>query len=138
MAGKVTTISTQLGGQNVTVRARNGAAVRRLQFTTDIVKDSDQLVRMLNMLVSAMLEAVAVANSSPITSAVILQNVALTSGSTTNIQHGLGRNPTGWLCIRAQTAAFSAFETTLSSGQTRDRYLALRSANTGTYDFLVF
>lgn len=139
MAGRVTTISRQVGGQNVTQPASAGASSpKRPTFLTQHIDDPKQLTQLLNQQVKWVEQITAPARSSPITSGVILQGVALAGGVTTQMPHMLGREPIGWICIRAQTAAWSGYEGALSAGLDRTKYLAMVSANTGTYDFLVF
>lgn len=139
MSGRTVTIATQRGGKNVSLPATAGVtSTKRPQFTTVHIADRNILGRMLNQLVSYIDEVTAPARSSPLNSYVILRNIALTNTVTTQIPHLLGREPTGWFCVRAQTAAFSAYEVALAAGLDRKKYIALTSGATGTYDLLVF
>lgn len=61
------------------------------------------------------------------------EDIALTSGSTVEIYHGLNRKPKGWFVTRAQTSAASLYETDRD-----DEKLTLYAGNTGTVDIWIF
>jgi len=139
MAGRVVTIATQRGGVNVITKATAGVtSTKRPTFTGAHVADRNLLGRLLNQFVAWVEEATAPARSNPQNSGVLVRNIALSNGVTTQVPHLLGREPTGWYCVRARTAAFSAYETTLATGLDRKQYIALASNATGTYDLWVF
>lgn len=138
MAGKAVSIQRQQGGQNITTGAVSQPAVAQVRFTEASVKDDTQLLRQLNELAKRSSDVTRVAGSNPINSGVLLQNLSMAAGTSYQLPHGLGRAPIGWFCVRAQTAAWSGYETTLATGLTAERYLPLYSNNTGTYDFWVF
>ena len=92
----------------------------------------------MNELVRFVIDMTKTAQGNPLNSAVIIQNVAMTGGVTYQIPHSLGRAYTGWLVTRAQTAAWAGYETALATGLTADRYIALVTSTTGTFDFIVY
>lgn len=139
MGGRTVTIATQVGGKNVVRQASNGgSSTLRPVFTATHVEDRTLLSRMLNQFIRWVEAETAPAQSNPMNGAVILRNIALGANTTTQIPHLLGRDPTGWMVVRAQTAPFYGYEVALASGLDRTRYLAIKSVNTGTYDLAVF
>lgn len=116
IAGRVSTIATQIGGKNVTIAAASGpASTLRPTFTINQVEDKSLLLRALIQLVKWVEDITATARSAPITNSVTLRNVVLQAGVTTSVKHMLGREPNGYFCVRAQGADFSAFEPTLAT-----------------------
>ena len=138
MAGRVVTIQRQQGGQNITVDAVGGLAAKRPVFTQEGLQNRQVQVRQMNELVRFVIDMTKTAQANPLNSAVIIQNVAMTGGVTYQIPHSLGRAYTGWLVTRAQTAAWAGYETALATGLTADRYIALVTSTTGTFDFIMY
>lgn len=139
MASRRSTIATQVGGVNV-VRpmASTPVSTHKPTFTTSQVEDSARLTRKLNELTHWVGQSTDAARTSPFSSVVIIRNIALTNGSTSTVAHMLGREPNGWICVRAQTASFIGYETSLAAGLDRTKYIAIAAGSTGTYDLMVF
>lgn len=139
MTSKRFTILTQQGGRNVAQTTRlTPASVKKPTFTSASVADPQVTVRMLNEFVDHVRNQTDIAANAPFNGGVIIQNIALSAGVTTTIAHTLNRPYQGWWCVRAQSAAFSAFEVALAAGLKASAYLAIKSNNTGIYDIFVF
>lgn len=84
------------------------------------------------------LDALANATATPFGGSVLVKGLAFTGGTARYVAHQLGRAPQGWLCTRAQTAAWSGYELALETGHDATKEIRLQTATTGTFDILFF
>lgn len=89
------------------------------------------------MLQDQLNQLTAMARSNPSLSSVVLRDVTMTASAHT-LEHRLGRAYQGWRVVRARTAAWNRYETTLAAGQTADKFLAFSAGTAGLYDIEVW
>jgi hypothetical protein len=110
---KVTSIVTRTGGQQKVETVTNTTAShQRPTFTSEVVTDTSKLQRSLTAMRDWVEHVTAPASSSPLMNAALFRNIAMTSGVTAIIKHGLHRPYQGYFCTRSRGAAWSVIEPT--------------------------
>lgn len=104
---------TTVANGRVIAQPTNTAISQKLKFTVDDMAQPETMARQLNEIVEHVQDAHSAISGNPSTSGTIFPNQSMTAGATTTIRHLLGKPFAGYQCIRAQGAAFSAFEPSL-------------------------
>ena len=122
-------------GAQKTTSVQSARSVR-LVPTPKLVSSPADLARYLQSL-GVEIDSLRDTLASPFAGAVIVQQLAFTGGSARYVTHGLGRVPTGWLCVRSVTAAWAGYELAIGPHDPTQE-IRLQTATTGTFDLLVF
>ena len=135
MPGRPVSVTQSVGGvgQNAVVQP-SATSAQRPKFLPEHIDDPKILARKLNDAVAYHENITAPARSSPSSTGIIVRNVSLTGGQSTAIKHGLGYAPQNYVCVRAQTAAWSVFDVANAAGLPLSHAITLFSNNTGKYD----
>lgn len=99
---------------------------------------SKELYDVLNRIQESILAVLGVVTTNQLIPGNILRGVAMTSGTSYFLAHGLGRQWQGYFIIRSQGAAGALVDVSYPTGLAADTTLPVQSSATGTYDIFVF
>lgn len=137
-ATSTTIAQSHAAGVKPSVVTRASLGIRQIYFDAGTLQDKGGLYRVIEAIQSNFFLALRALGANPVFQGNLLTGLAFTAATVSTYPHGLGRPWRGYIVTQA-VGGYPSFQTAaLPTGTNAAQLISLLSANTGTFDLLVY